>query len=208
MTLASHVSTAIRGTDKYTFRDYLQLVQEDQKAHLLNGFIIMESPCSTHHEELLVFLTCLLGGFVSEKDLGKVYGSKASFKLGGYDAVEPDISFVAKDRLDLVKRVHVEGPPDLAVEVISKGTRKLDYEGKKPAYEKAGTRELWIIDYLREHADFFYGERRRFTPATLEGGTVFRSRVLPGLQLDVRWLWSDPLPKVQPILRKMLRRRG
>ncbi len=30
---------------------------------------------------------------------------------------------------------------------------------------------------------------------------IFRSRVLPGLWLDVRWLWQRPLPTTRDLLR-------
>ena len=199
------IPVAIRGTDVCTFHDYLNMVDEHQKAHLLEGLVIMESPATARHEELQSFLSILLGTFVAERQLGKVYGSRMAFKLSGYNGVEPDLSFVSKDRLHLVKKAHVNGPPDLAVEIISAGTRKLDYEQKRPAYEKAGTRELWIVDYLREQADFFSLEGRRFIQPALERGRFFDSRVLAGFRLDIRWLWSDPLPRPQPIITKLLR---
>ena len=119
--------------------------------------------------------------------------------------LEPDLSFVRSDRLELATTNYFNGPPDLAVEIISKGTRKLDYERKKPAYEQAGTRELWIIDYLLEEAHFFCQENNRFAQPPLERRRYFPSRVLPGFRLDVHWLWSDPLPKPTPILKRLLK---
>jgi Uma2 family endonuclease len=200
------VMTQIRGTDSYSFHDYLQTVNEQYKAHLFGGLIVMESPAAARHEELQNFLAILVGTFVSERQLGRVFGSRMTFKLSGHDGVEPDLSFVSSEHLDRIKKVHVDGPPDLAVEIVSPGTRKLDYEAKRPAYERAGTPELWIVDYLKQRADFFCLENRHFVTAELDKGRYFASRALRGFRLDVRWLWSDPLPRPQPILTKLLRR--
>lgn len=200
------VTTHIRGTDSYSFHDYLQSVNEQYKAHLFGGLIVMESPAAARHEEIQSFLTFLFGGYATEYGLGKVFGSRMTFKLSGHDGVEPDLSFVASGRLDRIKKIHVDGPPDLAVEIVSPGTRKLDYEEKRPAHERAGTGELWIVDYLRHRADFFCLENRRFVTVELDKGRYFTSRALRGFRIDVRWLWSDPLPRPQPILTKLLRR--
>ena len=191
-------------TDVYTFHDYLDTVDENQKAHLLDGIITMESPASTRHERLQNFLAVLVGTYVAEKELGEVFGSHAAFRLKGHNAVEPDLSFVTTDRLHLVTTNYVNGPPDLAVEIISKGTRKLDYEQKKPAYENAATPELWIIDYLEQQADFFCYQDGRLVQQPLNKKRYFISRVLPGFRLDIQWFWKDPLPKPASILKKLL----
>jgi Uma2 family endonuclease len=191
-------------TDVYTFRDYLNAVDEARKAHLLDGMILMESPAATRHEELQSFLASIVTVYVAEKQLGKVFGSHAAFRLKGRNAVEPDLSVVVRKRLPLIMTNYVNGPPDLAVEIISKGTRRLDYERKLPAYEAAGTPEVWVIDYLREHAEFYLFKGNQLTAAKLARDHFFDSRVVPGLRLDVRWLWGDPLPKPTTILRKLL----
>ena len=203
-------STAVGGivmattTDVYTFRDYLNAVDEHRKAHLLDGMIVMESPASLRHEQIVSFLNFLLVGFVSEKELGIVLGSHAAFRLKGHNAVQPDVAFISNERLHLATTHYFNGPPDLAVEIVSKGTRKLDYERKKNAYERAETPELWIIDYLERRADFFTLSKGTFQPLPLERGRLASSRVLPGFQVDVRWFFSDPLPNPSTILKKLL----
>lgn len=193
------------GTDIYTFSDFMGIADEKRKAHLLDGVIVMESPASTRHEELQNFLAILVGGFVAEKDLGTVYGAHTAYKLDEHNVVEPDLSFVSKRRRSLVQTNYVDGAPDLAVEIISRGTRRLDNEQKRPAYERAGTHELWIVDYLREQSDFLVLDKGQFKAGPLERGRYYSSRALKGFRVDAHWFKSDPLPKPMAILRKLLK---
>jgi Uma2 family endonuclease len=165
----------------------------------------MESPASFRHEQLQSFLAVLVGTYVAEKELGDVYGAHAAYKLDEHNVVEPDLSFVSHARRSIVKVHYADGPPDLAVEITSQGTRRIDEQQKRPAYERAATPELWIIDHLREEAQFLVYTGGRFEPARLERKRYFDSRVLPGFRVDVRWFWSDPLPKPSAILRKLLK---
>jgi Uma2 family endonuclease len=192
-------------TDIYTFRDFLQTVGENDKAHLLDGIIVMESPASFRHEELQSFLNAMVNAYARRRQLGRVFGSNAAFKLDDHNVVEPDVSFLGGDRPFERASSCFDGAPDLAIEIVSKGTRRIDYDQKKPAYEKAGTRELWIIDYLREQADFFALDEGRFGVVPLDENQRFHSRVLAGLYIDVAWLWADPLPDVMDILNELLR---
>jgi Uma2 family endonuclease len=192
-------------TDIYSYRDYLEVVDEKRKAHLLDGIIVMESPASFRHEELQSFLTVLIGMFVTEKGLGTVYGGHAAYKLDQHNVVEPDLSFVSRERRSIVQTHYASGPPDLAVEIISKGTRHIDHRKKRPAYERAGTPELWLIDHLHEEAEFLVLEAGRFAAAKLERNRYFDSQVLQGFRVDTRWFWSDPLPKPATLLRKLLK---
>jgi Uma2 family endonuclease len=68
-------------TDIYSYRDFLDFVDEQHKAHQLDGIIVMESPAAFRHEELQSFLAALITLFVSERELGTVYGGQAAYKL-------------------------------------------------------------------------------------------------------------------------------
>src|SRR5579885_1647707 len=112
----------------YTFEDFCCLVKDGQKADLINGVIYMASPDNMDANDLFIWLARLLGDFVEERDLGKIYGSRAAFRLGEKESPEPDIAFVRKDRLHLVQRGFMDGPPDLALEIVSPESVDRDYE--------------------------------------------------------------------------------
>lgn len=61
---------------------------------------------------------------------------------------EPDIIVVFEN--SKIKKDGCYGAPDIIVEIISKSTRKNDYELKKEIYLSEGVKEYLIIDPLRK----------------------------------------------------------
>src|SRR5262245_52913101 len=98
-------------TEKWavTFEEFCELIQEGQKADLLDGVIYMASPDNTDANELFVWLVALLHFFVQNRNLGKVYGSRVAFKLDPLSGPEPDIAVVLTEHLDRVERGRVLG---------------------------------------------------------------------------------------------------
>src|ERR1051325_10680481 len=142
--------SAAAKTRLYTFDDFCALVPDGQKADLIDGVIYMASPDNTEAADLLTWLGGLLTFYVDERDLGKVYFSRVAFRLSEYHGPEPDIASVQKSRLGLVERGYVDGPPDLAVEIVSPDSIERDYQKKRKQYEKAGVPEYWIVDEMQQ----------------------------------------------------------
>ncbi len=198
------MATQVTRNGDYTFDDFLALVEEDEKADLLNGVIYMASPESTDHNSLEAWLVSLMRGYTDDLDLGEVYVSRVAFRITEKQGPEPDVSFVAKRRRRVVHRGFVGGPPDVAVEIVSPDSVGRDYVEKRQIYEHAGVREYWIIDPEERRATLLRLVRGKFREVELEGGHIFRSQVLPGFWLDVRWLWAKRRPPALQLLQKML----
>ena len=119
----------------------------------------------------------------------------------GPAGARPDLVFVANAHLDRLHGTFLEGPADIAVEVISPGSVYRDREEKCHEYEQGGVREYWLLDPQARQAGFFeLGEDGRYHPIPLEESGIFRSRVIPEWRLNVEWLW-EPRPKLLDILR-------
>jgi Uma2 family endonuclease len=145
--------------------------------------------------------------FVEQLDLGEVFVTRVAFRITERRGPEPDVAFVAKRRLGVVKKGFVDGPPDLAVEIVSQDSVERDYVVKRSIYEKAGVREYWIIDPDERQATFLRRHRGKFRPVELEG-SVFESTILPGFRLNVKWLWSKRRPSAYRVLRELLEAHG
>lgn len=193
-------------TGTMSFGDFLEIVGEDQKADLLDGVMFMASPESLVHNKLVGWLYRLIAEYAENRGLGDVTVNKVAFRLDARQGPEPDVAFVAAARSLVVKPGYVDGPPDLAVEVVSPDSVDRDYERKRRIYETAGVREYWIID----------PDEARFTFLRLDANSgryvevqpvdhIYRSAVLPGFWLDVRWLAQRPLPPILPIAQQLLR---
>src|SRR5262249_45639607 len=60
--------------------------------------------------------------------------------------VEPDIVYLATDRLPLVRRRGVVGSPTLVVEILSPATATTDRGAKRALYARHGVPHYWIVD--------------------------------------------------------------
>jgi Uma2 family endonuclease len=102
--------------------------------------------------------------------------------------------FVSKKRLHHVKR-HLQGPADLAVEIISPDSRARDRGEKFFEYEQGGVREYWLIDPVRKQAGIYaLGKNGIYRLSERRRRRHLSSQVLKGLWLQVSWLWQSPLP--------------
>src|SRR5207237_8646467 len=107
--------------------ELLEIIHEDQKADLIYGVIYMASPENIEHNDLLVWLATILDMFVRHLRLGKITVNKVAYRLTDKRGAEPDIAFVRSDRLGIVRRGYIDGPPDLAIEIISPDSIDRDY---------------------------------------------------------------------------------
>jgi Uma2 family endonuclease len=188
MSMHSRVEVAEWMTSEEFFRD----APEDRKAELIDGVMVVPSPPLEVHEKLFAFLFRLLGDFVEEHDLGEVRGSRTPVELDVDQAPEPDILFVARERLDILQPKGVFGAPDLVVEILSAGTARTDRGPKFRAYQRAGVRELWLLDPCGPAGtEFFQRQGRRFVPVQPDANGLMRSSAVPGFWIDVNWLWPQ-----------------
>jgi Uma2 family endonuclease len=199
------MGATVRNLD-YTFDEFCAVIPNGQKADLIDGVIYMASPDNTQAGELFMWFGGIVDFYVDERDLGKVYGLRIAFRLDDTNSPEPDIAFVRKDRLRLLRRGYFAGAPDLAVEIVSPDSVDRDYVTKRALYQEAGVREYWIIDPLQQKVTWLRldakGKYREVRPRKGE----LHSQVLPGFWLRPEWLWQEPLPKKMEILQQILAR--
>ncbi|HBI43055.1 MAG TPA: hypothetical protein DDY78_09390 [Planctomycetales bacterium] len=199
------MGTAIRIRD-YTFEDFCLLVKDGQKADLIDGVIYMASPDNNDANRLCVWLLTLMEMFVEANDLGDMFVSRSAFRLDGGNSPEPDIAFVRKERLHLVLRGFTDGPPDLAVEIVSPESVERDYKKKRLQYQRAGVLEYWIIDEIEEKVTLLRLAANRVYREVRPRKGVLASEAMPGFWLRAEWLWQTPRPKKAKVLKMLLGR--
>lgn len=144
--------------------------------------------------------------FVEEKELGDMFVNRAAFRLDDANSPEPDIAFVRKDRLHLVQRGFTDGPPDLAVEIVSPESVERDYEKKRRQYQQAGVPEYWIVDEIEETVRLLRLAANHHYREVRPRRGVLTSEAMPGFWLRTEWLWQEPRPKKTAILELLLKR--
>ncbi len=95
----------------------------------------------------------------------------------------------------MVPEQHVRGAPDLAIEILSPGTRKTDEVAKRKLYERFGVREYWIVDpeldaiKIYRHVD---GAFARVAELSAERDDVLSTPLLPGLSVKLTAVFGSP----------------
>ncbi|QWK13064.1 MAG: Uma2 family endonuclease [Aquificota bacterium] len=128
----------------FTYQDYLNL-EEDKRYEVLEGELIEMPAPSTVHQKIIWKLSRFFMVYQEEKGLGDFYLSPVDVILAEDVVVQPDIVFISKDRLDIVKDKGIFGAPDLVVEVVSPSTFKKDTEDKRRIYAQFGIKEFWLV---------------------------------------------------------------
>jgi Uma2 family endonuclease len=180
-------------TGPHTFEDFCRIIREDQKADLINGVIYMASPENTDANELFGWLFTVMNLFVRRKKLGQISGSRVAFRLAEKHGPEPDIAFVRTENLDRVKRGGVEGPADLAIEIVSPDSIERDYYLKRELYEEYRIPEYWIIDEMDQKVTQLRLTQGKYREVRAKKGE-YQSNVMSGFWLRPEWLWLGPRP--------------
>lgn len=184
-------------TEKISYKEFLGKYS-DVHAEWIDGEVIVFMTASDRHQDLVRWLISVLSLFIESYDLGWLRPAPFNMKLPHLErGREPDILFVAKERLDIVQATHLAEPADLVIEIVSPESIGRDRGSKFVEYEAAAIPEYWLIDPEREQAEFYkLVETGRYRLASLDENGAFHSSVLPGFWLKVDWLWQSPLPKV------------
>ncbi len=180
------------------YEEFLAWTKNDIHAEWVEGKVLLMSPASSRHQQLVVFLVTLLNLYVSSRNLGRVMTAPYQMRLHQpARGREPDILFVAQTNLGRITKQYLDGPADVVVEIISPESSGRDRGEKFYEYETAGVREYWLIDPQREQVEFYQLDTLGRYTLALGGHTGhYTSLVIPGLAIDVQWLWQDPPPPV------------
>jgi len=112
-----------------------------------------------------------------------------------HDVVEPDVLFFTPSgfKQDIGER-NAEGPPDLAIEVLSPSTRRRGETLKRRLYGRRGVGEYWIVDPKARTVRVFrlHGGKRQPTELTLTDTGVLETPLFPDLQLPLASVFEMP----------------
>ena len=185
---------------KMTYEEFLAWADEDTLAEWVDGEVVMSSPASSRHQEIVGFLSTVIGMFVRQRELG--VAMLAPFQMKLLDSGrEPDLIFVAARHVDRLRNTYLDGPADLAIEVLSPESVSRDRGEKFYEYARGGVPEYWLIDPLRKWAEFYrLGALGLYEPIFSGREGIFHSEAVPGFWLRVGWLWQEPLPSSLRIL--------
>jgi len=179
----------------WTLERYLKEAPEDQIWEFVRGEIVMHSPATAEHQDLVGFLYRLLAGYCEAKGWGKVLTCPAAVQILPDVVREPDIFVFPPEEVPKAKGTPLDVRPALVVEVISPSTRTIDLTEKAEDYALAQIPEYWAVDIEKRGLLIYRLEGATFKVERLTLGKV-ESRAVPGFWVEAGWLFQEPLPPV------------
>ena len=132
--------------EDYTIEDIYAL-PEGTRAELIDGQIYYMAPPTRKHQDIVGALYRKIADYIDSKGGScKTYVSPFAVFLNENDKnyVEPDISVICDS--SKLNDKGCTGAPDWIIEIVSPGSRRMDYFIKLFKYRSAGVREYWIVD--------------------------------------------------------------
>ena len=189
-------STMPHASSKLGLEDYALFPDDGRRHELIDGEHVVTPAPTSRHQRIVMRLGTVLNTYAESHRLAMVLPAPTDVVLSPHDVVQPDLLLVAAGRLDIVHD-RVEGAPDLAIEVLSPSSRRIDEVLKRRAYERWGVVELWIVDPDVERVRVYglegEGVFSRARELAAEHGEVIETPLLPGFALTLVELFADPL---------------
>lgn len=165
--------------------------EDGNRYEVIDGQLYVTPPPKYSHQKSSSRLHLIIGPVVWREQLGDMLMAPIGVVLDPESGVQPDLVFVANDRLHLVSERGIEGAPTLVVEVLSPSTRARDRGVKMRRYEAAGVPHYWIVDNDAPTVETYENGSDGFRlTGTYGPGTVLRSELFPGLDIRLDDVWS------------------
>lgn len=180
------------------FERRYELMPDVKKAELIEGVVYMPSRVPLSHAEPHAHVVGWLG-YYSSKVTPLLGGISASVRLDLDNEPQPDALLLLPEWAGSSARVDkddfVFGPPDFIAEVAA-NSASIDLHAKMNAYRRNGVKEYLVWRVEDGAIDWFELVEGRYEAMPVDENGRLRSKVFPGLWLDVAALLAGDLAKV------------
>ena len=178
----------LRTGTRMSLDEFLALGETDERLELFDGILYVMSTPTKDHQFLMFTIRLFFEAHLDDFDISpyEVHHDITTILSEELQrAVEPDLVVILAGRDDIGGIRHVEGVPDIVVEILS-SDRSHDLVFKRRIYAEAGVREYWIFDPLNdtvlplELQNVEYADRPLLTAAD-----TLTTPLLPGLSIPL-----------------------
>ena len=171
---------------KWTYEDYLR-IEDNNRYDIYRGELIMVPAPSSGHQRYSRNIGFFMWSYVKEKGPGEALYAPLDVIFAEDDVYQPDIVYVSKENVNIIKENGIFGAPDLIVEIISPGTAIYDVVDKREIYEGYGVKELWFVNPDEKAVEVLVlkdGVYKRHSFARKKGEVC--SQIIEGFKADLK----------------------
>lgn len=192
---------------RYEFERRYHAMLDTKKAELIEGIVYVVSPLrfNSHgkpHGNLIIWL-----GTYKVSTPGVELGDNSTVRLDLDNEPQPDVVLLIDESLGGQARIssddYIEGAPELVAEVAASSAAN-DLYDKKKVYRRNGVKEYIVWQSLENKLDWFSLQNGEYVSLEPGADGVIKSRVFPGLWLDVQALRAGEMTQVLAVLQNGL----
>lgn len=153
-----------------TGMEVFMTLPEGTLAELINDRIYMSPSPFYSHQNISAELAMQIRYYVKQNNLGICIAAPIDIFFDDKNVLQPDIVFIAKENMSIIKDNRIKGSPDLIIEILSPGNKNHDLEIKRDIYEKFGIKEYFIVEPETKETITYYMQNKKFEkqPSTKE----------------------------------------
>jgi Uma2 family endonuclease len=177
------------------------------RAELIEGIVVMSPPIGSDHGKANSLLDRLLGHYAASAPC-LAAAVNASVRLDGINEYQPDVILWIESgtmaRTRIGSKGLLEGRPELVVE-IALSSRAYDLHEKKAVYQRNQIPEYLVWEVMDGRLHWFALKEGEYSLIKPRPNGISRSRIFPGLWLDLSALGVGDEKKVFRALNKGLK---
>ena len=172
--------------NRVTAEDYRALPEGGPQYQLIEGDLYMSPSPNRFHQDISRNIELIIANYLANHPIGIVYDAPLDVYLNDDNVFQPDLVFVARENYQVLTDAGIEGVPDLAIEILSPSTAKLDQNAKLRVYAQSGVKEFWVVDPETTTVAVYYLQQNATHPAAVYStADRFTSGLFPELEFSV-----------------------
>jgi Uma2 family endonuclease len=139
---------------RWTYAEFARLPDDGNRYEIIAGELYVSPSPNYRHQLASVRITGIFENFTREHGIGQIYGP-VDVLLSGTDYLAPDLVFLKHGRRGIRSNRGFEGPPDLAIEIVSPSSSFRDRGLKRERYALFGVPLYWVVDIKLQQIEVY-----------------------------------------------------
>jgi Uma2 family endonuclease len=190
----AQMESARKRVGRMSYEDLQKLPDDGLRHELIDGEHFVTASPLLKHQVVAGNLYLLIGNHVRATGAGILLFAPFDVVCTPNDVVVPDLIYFAGDRLrEVVTDNFAQGPPNLAIEILSPSTRRRDEVLKRRLYERFRVAEYWIVDPALETVTIHRLDGDAYQPMTAKGAEAVTTPQFPNLSISLPAIFAMPV---------------
>jgi Uma2 family endonuclease len=178
---------------KLTYADYVLFPDDGLRHEIIEGDHYVTPAPVTRHQRISRELLYLLHRHLKAHPSGEVFAAPFDVILSDTNVFVPDLVYISNARAHLLTEKNLQGSPDIAIEILSPGTKHRDRGLKLKVYERLQVEEYWLVDPDLDVVNVYRRGRGGFDrPKTYGRSETMTTPLVPGLEILLAQVFASP----------------